>query len=189
MSGGALKSHCCFCSMQCGLELVQGEGEAGLVVKPSPDFPVATGRLCQKGLHSLRHAVHPGRIAAPMRRTGGHGGDADKGPWRTADWDEALSGIADRIVDIQRRFGPDAVAVFGGGSLTNEVCYLLGKFARVALRTKYIDYNGRYCMSSAAAASQLCFGLDRGLTMPCRISRRRSISSSRGRISRNVSLR
>ena len=36
-------------------------------------------------------------------------------------------------------------------SLTNEKAYLLGKFARVALRTSNIDYNGRFCMSSAAA--------------------------------------
>jgi assimilatory nitrate reductase catalytic subunit len=58
------------------------------------------------------------------------------------------------------------VGVFGGGSLTNEKAYLLGKFARVALRTSQIDYNGRFCMSSAAAASTKAFGLDRGLPFP-----------------------
>ena len=42
--------------------------------------------------------------------------------------------------------------MFGAGGLTNEKAYLLGKFARVALRTSQIDYNGRFCMSSAAAA-------------------------------------
>ena len=42
--------------------------------------------------------------------------------------------------------------MFGGGGLTNEKAYPLGKFARVALRTRNIDYNGRFCMSSAAAA-------------------------------------
>jgi assimilatory nitrate reductase catalytic subunit len=43
---------------------------------------------------------------------------------------------------------------------------LLGKFARIALQTKYIDYNGRFCMSAAAGASNLTFGVDRGLTNP-----------------------
>src|SRR6266545_665428 len=56
--------------------------------------------------------------------------------------------------------------VFGGGGLTNEKCYLLGKFARVALRTSQIDYNGRFCMSSAAAAGLRAFGLDRGMPFP-----------------------
>ena len=58
------------------------------------------------------------------------------------------------------------MGVFGGGGLTNEKAYLLGKFARVALRTSQIDYNGRFCMSSAAAASIKAFGMDRGLPFP-----------------------
>ena len=61
---------------------------------------------------------------------------------------------------------PDAVGVFGGGGLTNEKAYQLGKFARVALGTSQIDYNGRWCMSSAASAGTRAFGLDRGLPFP-----------------------
>src|SRR5439155_3078030 len=67
---------------------------------------------------------------------------------------------------IQDRYGNDAVAVFGGGGLTNEKAYALGKFARVVLRTRNIDYNGRFCMSSAAAAGNRAFGVDRGLPFP-----------------------
>lgn len=66
----------------------------------------------------------------------------------------------------QQLYGKDGVGIFGGGSLTNEKAYLLGKFARVALRTSQIDYNGRFCMSSAAAATIKAFGLDRGLPFP-----------------------
>ncbi len=55
---------------------------------------------------------------------------------------------------------------FGGGGLTNEKAYQLGKFARVALRASAIDYNGRFCMSSAAAATNRSFGIDRGLPFP-----------------------
>ena len=64
------------------------------------------------------------------------------------------------------RHGRDAVGVLGGGSLTNEKAYLLGKFARVALGTSNIDYNGRFCMSSAAAGASRALGLDRGLPFP-----------------------
>lgn len=155
-------SHCCFCSMQCGIELTAQEGKEGYAVKPSAEFPVATGRLCQKGFNSPEHTRHPGRIAVPLRRACDSTGEA----WAPAGWDEALDEIAARIRGIQSRWGRDAVSVYGGGSLTNEVCYLLGKFTRVALQSKYIDYNGRYCMSSAAAAQNLAFGLDRGMTMP-----------------------
>lgn len=81
-------------------------------------------------------------------------------------WDEALTTVANETTRVQRDHGQDAVAVLGGGGLTNEKAYQLGKFARVALRTKNIDYNGRYCMSSAAAASNRAFGIDRGLPFP-----------------------
>lgn len=85
---------------------------------------------------------------------------------RTASSDEALDRIAREVQRIQARYGLDAVGVFGGGGLTNEKAYALGKFARVALRTSQIDYNGRFCMSSAAAASIKAFGIDRGLPFP-----------------------
>jgi assimilatory nitrate reductase catalytic subunit len=45
--------------------------------------------------------------------------------------------------------------------LTIEKAYLMGKFARVALKTPYIDYNGRLCLVSAAAGNKKAFGIDR----------------------------
>jgi assimilatory nitrate reductase catalytic subunit len=83
-----------------------------------------------------------------------------------APWDEALDLVASRLAAIRAEDGPDAVAVFGGGGLTNEKAYQLGKFARVALGTANIDYNGRFCMSSAAAAANRALGVDRGLPFP-----------------------
>ena len=80
-------------------------------------------------------------------------------------WDEAIQTIADRFQQLQTTYGSDTVGVYGGGSLTNETAYLLGKFTRVALGSKYIDYNGRFCMSAAASANKV-FGMDRGLTFP-----------------------
>ncbi len=74
--------------------------------------------------------------------------------------------MASRLAGVRARHGADAVGVFGGGGLTNEKAYLLGKFARVALGTANIDYNGRYCMSSAAAAGGRAYGVDRGLPFP-----------------------
>src|SRR3989440_2575176 len=92
--------------------------------------------------------------------------DSKGGRLRAASWDQAFDRIAGEVQRIQAAYGRDAVGVFGGGGLTNEKAYTLGKFARVALRTSSIDYNGRFCMSSAAAAGIRAFGLDRGLPFP-----------------------
>src|SRR4029079_7523186 len=85
---------------------------------------------------------------------------------RPVAWDTALDYVADRLTAMRAVHAPDGVAVFGGGGLTNEKAYQLGKFARVALGTSRIDYNGRFCMSSAAAASNRAFGMDGGLPFP-----------------------
>ena len=69
--------------------------------------------------------------------------------------------MASEIQRIQETYGNDTFAVLTGASLTNEKAYLMGKFARVALRTANIDYNGRLCMVSAGAASKKIFGIDR----------------------------
>ena len=74
--------------------------------------------------------------------------------------------MAAAIIRTQESHGNDGVGCFGGGGLTNEKAYAFGKFARVALRSAMIDYNGRFCMSSAATACNRAFGIDRGLPFP-----------------------
>jgi assimilatory nitrate reductase catalytic subunit len=150
-------THCPFCALQCSLRLrVTREGPE---VEPEPSFPVNEGRMCVKGWSSVGLIDNPARLRRPLIR-GRHG------RLEPASWEAALDEVADRIEGIRSRYGPDAVGVFGSGALTNEKAYLLGKFARVALRTANIDYNGRYCMSSAAAAQNRAFGVDRGLPFP-----------------------
>jgi assimilatory nitrate reductase catalytic subunit len=136
-----------------------GRATAAVTVEPR-DFPVNRGRLCQKGWTAAELLGAPGRLTAPLLRA--HRG----GPLMPADWDDALDLVAERLSGLRARHGPDSVAVFGGGGLTNEKAYALGKFARVALGTSQIDYNGRFCMSAAAAAAIRAFGVDRGLPFP-----------------------
>ncbi|TVT56389.1 molybdopterin oxidoreductase family protein [Amycolatopsis rhizosphaerae] len=130
---------------------------SGTTVAPR-QFPANGGGLCQKGWTSGSLLTSPARLRTPLVRV-----DGELVP---ASWDDALDLIARRITEIQAAHGRDAVALFGGGGLTNEKAYLLGKFARVALGTSQVDYNGRFCMSSAAAAGNRAFGVDRGLPFP-----------------------
>src|SRR5687767_15571633 len=118
------------------------------------------GGLCRKGWTSASLLDSGRRLTTPLVRDGRHGA------LREATWDEALDRAAAGFRAAQAKGGADAVGVFGGGGLTNEKAYLLGKFARVALGTSQIDYNGRFCMSSAAAGAMRAFGLDRGLPFP-----------------------
>jgi assimilatory nitrate reductase catalytic subunit len=150
-------THCPYCAFQCGIRL-SGTAD-GLEVAGDPDFPVNRGALCIKGFTATETLAHPDRLRTPLVRNA-------EGALVPASWDEALSRVADAVRATQESHGADAVGVFGGGSLTNEKVYLLGKFARAVLGTRHIDYNGRFCMSSAAGAAIRAFGVDRGLPFP-----------------------
>ncbi|WP_104172648.1 molybdopterin oxidoreductase family protein [Arthrobacter sp. Y81] len=183
-------THCPYCALQCAMTLKSPAaltpavqpGSDPVPAPPAPnvpaaavdaggaaaapvlevsgrDFPTNRGGLCRKGWTSASLLSHPGRVTEPMLK----GSD---GVHRPVSWDEALKLITAAVKDTRARYGADAIGVFGGGGLTNEKAYQLGKFARLALGTSRIDYNGRFCMSSAAAAGMRAFGVDRGLPFP-----------------------
>ena len=138
-------------------------GDRPATLEPQLDFPTNRGGLCSKGWTAASLLDHPQRLLTPLLRSVPGDRSSD---FRPASWEEALTFVAGRISETQDSYGADAVGCFGGGGLTNEKAYAFGKFARVALRTAMIDYNGRFCMSSAATASNRAFGIDRGLPFP-----------------------
>ena len=149
-------THCPYCALQCATTLdVTADG---LVEVTPRDFPTNRGGLCQKGWTAAEVLRAPDRLTHPWVRR--------HGELVPASWDEALSSVASRVLSLQTTHGRDCVGVFGGGGLTNEKAYTLGKWARLALGTRFVDYNGRFCMSAAAAAGNRAFGVDRGLPFP-----------------------
>jgi assimilatory nitrate reductase catalytic subunit len=124
------------------------------------NFPTNRGGLCRKGWTAADLLSAPDRLTTPWLRRG------RDNALEPASWQEAVDFVANSVRALQQSYGRDAIGVFGGGGLTNEKAYMLGKFARVVLRTKNIDYNGRFCMASAAVANQKAFGVDRGLPFP-----------------------
>ncbi|HEX5474797.1 MAG TPA: molybdopterin oxidoreductase family protein [Vicinamibacterales bacterium] len=148
-----VKTHCCFCGQQCGIQLKVRDNKV-VGFEPWEEFPFNRGKLCPKGVKRYLQNEHPDRLLTPLERRAGAG-------FAPIGWDAALDRTASEMRRIQQAYGPDAFAIFGGASFTNERAYVLGKFARVALRTANIDYNGRLCMVSAGAASKKILGIDR----------------------------
>lgn len=148
-----VETHCCFCGMQCGIKLlVKSDRIVGF--EPWEEFPFNEGRLCPKGVQRYLQNNHPDRLLAPLERVEGVG-------FRPTSWEAAMARTVREIERIQAAHGPDAFAMLSGVSLTNEKSYLVGKFARLALKTANLDYNGRLCMVSAGAGNKKAFGLDR----------------------------
>ncbi|HVL98329.1 MAG TPA: molybdopterin oxidoreductase family protein [Egibacteraceae bacterium] len=148
-------THCPYCSLNCGLKLVT-RGQTVTGYAKWRQSPFSSGGLCAKGVTAWQQVHHPERLRLPRVRRGDR--------FVEVGWDEALDVAATGFLRIRERRGDAANAVLTGASLTNEKAYLVGKFARLALRTPHVDPNGRLCMSSAGAAAVRAFGLDRAMT-------------------------
>lgn len=155
------RTHCPYCAFQCGMTITGGDDASRPpIVRADPDFPVNRGQMCIKGFNSAALLQHEARVLTPLLRNG------TSGALEPASWEAALSFIADKLASLKATHGADALAAFGSGALTNEKAYLLGKLVRVAFGSSQVDYNGRYCMASAAAGQNRAFGIDRGLPFP-----------------------
>lgn len=148
-----VKTHCCYCGMQCGIQLKVKENKV-VGFEPWMEFPFNEGRLCPKGVQRYLQNNHPDRLMDPIQRVEGKG-------FEPIGWDKAMDKTVSEIKRIQSKYGNDAFSMLSGVSLTNEKSYMIGKFARVALKTANLDYNGRLCMVSAGAGNKKAFGLDR----------------------------
>ena len=78
--------------------------------------------------------------------------------WREVSWDEALDYTADRLVEIFKRHGPDAMAVYCCAKATNEDNYLLQKLFRSLFRTNNVDHCTRLCHAGSVVALQMALG-------------------------------
>lgn len=152
------RTHCPYCAFQCGMRLESTE-TSQLRVSADAAFPVNRGLMCIKGFNSAALLDHDARITTPLLRD-------DRGELQAVSWKTALDFVVDKLVALRAESGPNVLGAFGSGALTNEKAYLLGKLVRVAFGSSQIDYNGRYCMASAAAGQNRAFGIDRGLPFP-----------------------
>lgn len=147
-------STCNYCSTGCVIEL--GLGEDGRVVtsRGKADADVNRGKLCIKGILEQELFESPGRGTVPLLR------DSFHQPFSVASWDQALDKSAEKIREIQQKYGPDSFAVVSTGQLLTEEFYTLGKLVRGCIGTNNYDGNTTLCMASAVSGYKRSFGSD-----------------------------
>jgi DMSO reductase family type II enzyme molybdopterin subunit len=70
-----------------------------------PDVPDFNPRGCQKGACYSERMYDPTRVKYPMKRVGERG----SGQWKRLSWDEALTEIADLMIDTIMKEGPERI--------------------------------------------------------------------------------
>ncbi|MBN1455094.1 MAG: formate dehydrogenase subunit alpha [Methanomicrobia archaeon] len=134
---------CPYCGVGCGLACqVDEERHEIVAVNGVPDHPVSQGFLCVKGKTSHELAKHPDRLTEPLKRAKG------TGEFTPVSWDQAITEIAEQLLEIRRIYGPDSIAFFSSSRCTNEENYLVQKLARIVIDTNNIDNCARLCHST-----------------------------------------
>ena len=153
---------CAYCGVGCNFDL-QVQDNTIVGVSSNHEAQVNGAHLCVKGRYGYDFINHADRLTVPrVRRYLLQGRTREKGEirdeWVDVDWDTALNIAAQKIVQIKRQSGSDALGFLSSAKCTNEENYLMQKFARQVVGTHNIDHCARLCHSSTVAGLAACFG-------------------------------
>ena len=146
-----VQSTCNFCAIDCNLDFYVEDGRIVKTV-PTKGYPVNDGFSCIKGLSLSKQQTTVKPNALPKIR------QAD-GSFKTVPWDEAFRHVADKLKELQAKYGRESVAGISTGQLTLEEFAIFGHVMRNFLQTN-VDGNTRLCMASAAVAHKGTLGYD-----------------------------
>ena len=146
-----VQSTCNFCAIDCNLDFYVEDGRIIRTV-PTKGYPVNDGFSCIKGLSLSKQQTTVKPNALPKIR------QAD-GSFKEVSWDEGFRHVADKIKELQDKYGRESVAGISTGQLTLEEFAIFGHVMRNFLQTN-VDGNTRLCMASAAVAHKGTLGYD-----------------------------
>jgi anaerobic selenocysteine-containing dehydrogenase len=119
---------CTLCEAICGV-VVETDGERVTSIRGDAEDPFSRGHVCPKAAALKDLHEDPDRLRRPVQRV--------DGAFREIGWDEAFDLVAERLRDVQKRHGRDAVAVYQGNPTVHSLGSMLFAPAFVrALRTK-----------------------------------------------------
>lgn len=109
--GRTVRTVCELCFWKCGIQAHVLRNRV-TKIQGSPLHPLSLGRLCPRGTGGGGLAHDPDRLVRPLVRVGPRGSDR----FEAVSWEVALGTIADKLQEIRRRHGPEAVAMFNHGA-------------------------------------------------------------------------
>ncbi|MCR5108398.1 MAG: formate dehydrogenase subunit alpha [Lachnospiraceae bacterium] len=142
---------CPHCATGCQFYLIIRNNEI-IDIEPA-NGPSNEGKLCVKGrFASFNFAQSRDRLTHPLIK------NRKTGEFEQATWDEALDLIAEKFMEIKKKYGPDALAGFACSRSPNEDCYMLQKMVRCAFGTNNVDNCARVCHSATVAGLAMTLG-------------------------------
>ncbi len=101
---GYIPSMCEMCVWRCGL-LARVKNGRVVKLEGNPENYHSKGKLCPRGQSGLMNTYDPDRVLTPLIRVGQRG----EGKFRKASWEEALDLTANQMLEIKKKYGPEAM--------------------------------------------------------------------------------
>ena len=146
-----VRTTCPYCGVGCQMNLHIKDRMIYRVTAPFDSAP-NYGNLCVKGRFGTDFVMHPRRLKKPLIRDNRHES------LRETTWDEALDVVSNRLVQIIREHGGDAVATYACAKATNEDNYVFQKWVRAVMKTNNVDHCSRLCHAGSVTGLQLAIG-------------------------------
>jgi NADH-quinone oxidoreductase subunit G len=125
-----VETTCTTCSVGCRMV---AQSSAGALVRylGVDSGPVNQSWLCDRGRFGFEAVEASGRLTQPLLRS--------STGFVPATWNEALGGVADKVLQALGDHGPAAVGVIGGSRLANEDAYAWVRLAKGIIGTDNFD--------------------------------------------------
>jgi predicted molibdopterin-dependent oxidoreductase YjgC len=155
---------CSYCGVGCGIILHVKDNRI-IRVSGNPDSPVNGLHLCVKGRYGYDYVHHGDRLVRPLVRRYLLEGipkrqaQSQARQWVAVDWETALNLVADKLAEVWRHNGGNALGFLSSAKCTNEENYLMQKLARQVFGTHNVDHCARLCHSSTVAGLTMAFWL------------------------------
>jgi formate dehydrogenase (coenzyme F420) alpha subunit len=152
-----IASGCQFCNSLCRIKVLKKGGRI-IDIQGEPADPVQAGNLCVKGPMMSQLLYNPHRIKTPLRRVGGAAKGSPESRFEPVSWDAALTGIAQKLLEIRDTSGPEGVASKTSGRLPRGAGSIIGRFFDLYGSPNATDV-GPVCNDAGGDALSWTFGM------------------------------
>lgn len=148
---GYISTMCEMCVWRCGVRAKVKEGRV-VKLEGNPVHPHSLGFLCARGQSGLMNTYDPDRVLQPLVRVGQRG----EGKFREASWDEALDIVAQNMLEIKEKYGPEAM-IFSSTHNLSQVQFenLLNAYGSPNYGTQR-----SLCFNAMIVANQMTYGME-----------------------------
>ncbi|MFK7978432.1 MAG: molybdopterin-dependent oxidoreductase, partial [Saprospiraceae bacterium] len=112
MSATTHYRNCNLCEAMCGLE-IKTENKEVVSIRGDKADPFSRGHICPKALGMKDIYEDPDRLKFPMKKT--------ENGWEQISWEAAFDEVANKLKDIGRKYGDNAIGVYQGNPSVHNV--------------------------------------------------------------------